>query len=115
MIAFRLLLVVMLLGLGSYTGLVIGQEGLEFLSVFFGDIAKLDWRGQFNLDFGLMLGLSALWTAWRENFSLRGYGLAALAFGGGAMFLCTYLLVLTLTEKGDMARVLTGDRPRTSP
>jgi hypothetical protein len=38
---------------------VITNHGLGLFSVFFGDVAKLGWAGQFNADFMAILGLSA--------------------------------------------------------
>ena len=55
-----------------------------------------------------MLALSALWTAWRNEFSGAGLALAALALFGGAWFLSTYLLVLIAQTKGDVRQLLLG-------
>ena len=108
MIAFRTLLVLMFAVLTIYTVLVIGAEGWNLLGVFFADMAKMQWPGQFNLDFMLMLTLSGLWVAWRHQFSAAGLGLGVLAFFGGALFLSIYLLIQTLRTKGDMRVVLLG-------
>jgi len=110
-VGFRILLVALLLTLGGYTALVIARHGLDLLPIFFGDIAKVGWSGQFNLDFLCFLTLSALWTAWRNAFSPAGWLLAVVAFFGGAGFLLPYLLLLTLRARGDMATVMLG-RPR---
>ena len=91
-----------------YTVMVIGAEGWNLLGVFFADMAKMQWPGQFNLDFMLMLTLSGLWVAWRHHFSAAGLGLGVLAFFGGALFLSIYLLIQTLRTKGDMRVVLLG-------
>ena len=111
MAGFRVLLVVLFLALGGYTALVVARHGLDLLPIFFGDMAKLGWAGQFNLDFLCFLILSALWTAWRNGFSPLGLVLAVVAFFGGSGFLLPYLLVLTLRARGDMAVVLLG-KPR---
>ena len=108
MIAFRALLVLMFVALATYTAMVINTEGWELLSIFFSDMAKMQWPGQFNLDFMLMLTLSGLWVAWRHQFSAAGLGLGVLAFFGGALFLSVYLLIQTLRTKGDMRVVLLG-------
>lgn len=108
--AFQLLLIALWLVLAGYTGLVIARHGLDLLPIFFGDIAKLAWPGQFNLDFLCFLVLSALWTAWRSGFSAGGLALALVAFFGGAGFLLPYLLWLTISTRGDMPRVLMGVR-----
>jgi hypothetical protein len=108
--AFRALIVVLWVGLAAYTAVVISQHGIDLLPIFFGDIATLGWPGQFNLDFLCFLILSALWTGWRNAFSSAGLLLAVPAFFGGAGFLLPYLLVLTFREKGDLVRVLIGDR-----
>jgi hypothetical protein len=110
MIAFRLLLLVLWVVLAVYTGFVIAEHGMTLLPIFFGDIAKMTWPGQFNLDFLWFLTLSAFWTTWRANFSLPSLLLAVVAFFGGAGFLLPYLLFLTSRSKGDMASVLLGRR-----
>ncbi|MGY2733171.1 hypothetical protein ACVWYO_000845 [Sphingomonas sp. UYP23] len=108
MVAFRGFLVAAWVVLVAYTGIVVARHGLGFLPVFFGDIAAGQWPGQFNLDFSCFLLLSALWTAWRNSFSIVGMVLAIIAFVGGAGFLLPYLAVLTITTRGDMASVLLG-------
>jgi hypothetical protein len=110
MLPFRFLLAAMWLVLLAYTALVIAAHGLNLIPVFFGDIARMGWPGQFNLDFLMFLVLSALWTAWRDRFSPVGLLLALVALFGGAGFLLPYLLILTLRAQGDMARVLLGRR-----
>lgn len=110
MTAFRTLLGILWLVLAAYTAVVVSRHGADLLPIFFGDIAAVAWPGQFNLDFLCFLSLSALWTAWRNAFSTGGLLLAVPAFFGGAGFLLPYLLFLTFREKGDLARVLIGDR-----
>ena len=112
MTAFRVLLVALWVGLAVYTGIVIAREGMNLLPIFFGDMAKLIWPGQFNLDFLCFLVLSALWTAWRNGFSAAGLGLSVPAFLGGAGFLLPYLFVLSLHARGDMKKVLLGIHAR---
>lgn len=106
--AFQLLLVAMVAVLSAYTSKVIAGHGWDLLSVFFGDMGRLTWPGQFNLDFMFMLALSATWVGWRHRFSIAGLGLALLAFFGGASFLCVYLLVVSLQAKGNIREVLLG-------
>lgn len=110
MTGFRILLTAIFVVLLAYTAVVIAHHGWDLLSVFFGDMGKMAWPGQFNLDFMFMLTLSGLWVAWRHRFSAPGLGLALLAFFGGASFLSVYLLILTLQTRGDMRQVLLGRR-----
>jgi hypothetical protein len=105
MTAFRALLAVLWVVIAGYTGVVIANHGLGLLGVFFGDMAKMGWPGQFNLDFMCMLMLSGLWVAWRHRFSGAGLALGLMAFVGGAFFLTAYLLVASVQAEGD-ARVL---------
>src|SRR3546814_10511094 len=81
--SFRTLLVILWLALAAYTAVVISRHGLGLLPIFFGDMAKLGWPGQFNLDFLSFLILSALWTAWRNGFTAIALLLALIAFFGG--------------------------------
>ncbi|NCA01748.1 MAG: hypothetical protein EBS87_06085, partial [Sphingomonadaceae bacterium] len=94
--AFRIYLILSWIALLIYTALVIADHGMGLLPIFFGDIGRMGWPGQFNLDFMLMLSLSALWTAWRNGFSALGLGLGLIAFFGGAGFLLPYLLILSI-------------------
>ena len=108
MATFRTSLIILWAILAGYTAVVISRHGLGLLPIFFGDIGKIGWPGQFNLDFLCFLDLSAGWTAWRNAFSVSGLLLALLAFFGGAGFLLPYLFFLTFRERGNIARVLTG-------
>jgi hypothetical protein len=110
MMPFRILLLAMFALLALYTSVTIGAHGWNLLSVFFGDIARMGWPGQFNLDFSMMLTLSALWVLWRNEFSGVGIALAPVALFGGAMFLTLYLFALSLQTKGDVRAMLIGPR-----
>ena len=108
MLLFRILLIAMIINIVGYTLLTGMVYGWDLMPVFFGDIAKLNWPGQFNTDFLSMLVLSASWTMWRNNFKPVGIALGVLALFGGIMFLAVYLLVLTFKTDGDMKTVLLG-------
>ena len=110
MLPLRLILSLMLVAVVAYTGVVIARHGPDLFPVFFGDIARMGWAGQFNLDFMCMLALSALWVAWRHRFSAAGLALALLAFIGGTPFLCIYLLIESTRSGGDMRALLLGLR-----
>jgi hypothetical protein len=110
MIPFRVLLVVLLVALSGYTAIVVANHGLNLLPVFFGDIARVAWPGQFNMDFLGFLILSGVWTAWRHNFSPPGLALGAVAVLGGMMFLSIYLLIASAQAKGDVRVLLLGAR-----
>jgi hypothetical protein len=91
-----------------YTSIVIANHGLGLLPVFFGDIAKMGWPGQFNLDFMGFLLLSGFWLAWRHHFSPAGLALGVLGFFGGAPVLTAYLFLASRTAKGP-AELLLGE------
>lgn len=110
MTVFRVLLAIGWGVLAAYTAVVISREGLDLLPVFFGDITALTWSGQFNLDFLLMLTLSALWIAWRHRFSPVGMALAAGVLVGGILFLIPYLLIASFAAKGDAKVLLLGQQ-----
>lgn len=111
MVGFRMLLGAMFVLLLAYTSVTIANHGWNLFPVFFGDMWRFGWPGQFNFDFMLMLMLSALWVAWRNRFSAGGLALSVLALFGGASFLTVYLLVLSIQTRGDMITLLTG-QPR---
>lgn len=108
MAAFRALLIVLWVCITGYTAIVIFNHGLGLFPVFFGDIAKMGWPGQFNLDFMSLLALSGLWVAWRHQFSGAGLALGLLAFFGGAFFLTGYLLVVSAQARSDASELLLG-------
>ena len=111
--AFRALLIVLLLTVVVYTLPVVAEHGLlSLLPTFFGDMTKMGWPGQFNLDFLGFLTLSAVWTAWRNHFSGNGLLLAVIAFFGGIPFLTTYLLILSVQSGGNVAVMLLGGTRR---
>lgn len=109
MTLFRLFLATCLVAIAAYTSVTIANHGLNLLPVFFGDMAEMGWPGQFNLDFMCFLALSALWVAWRHQFSASGLALAVIAFFGGMLFLSIYLLVHTGRTRGDMKVLLLGE------
>ena len=109
MTLFRVFLGVMLAVIALYTVAVIAQHGLSLFPVFFGDIVAMGWPGQFNLDFLGMLMLSALWTAWRNEFTPKGLLLGLLALLFGAPFLTIYLLVLSVQNQGNLKQMLLGE------
>lgn len=107
---FRALLVIILVTVSAYTMPVIAEHGLlVLLPTFFSDMAKMGWPGQFNLDFLGFLTLSAVWTAWRNQFSGTGLVLGVMAFFLGAPFLTTYLLILSFRLNGDVKAMLLGE------
>jgi hypothetical protein len=110
--AFRSLLLASGAILAVYTTLVIAVHGWGLFGVFFGDMRAMGWPGQFNLDFTILLALSALWVAWRHGFSGAGLLLGLTAFFGGSLFLTSYLFIVSVVAKGDLREMLLG-RART--
>ena len=104
----RILLVTIFATITAYTSVVAANHGLNLLPVFFGDMAKLGWPGQFNLDFMCMLTLSGLWVAWRHRFGILGTALGLTAVFGGALFLSVYLLIESYRCGGDVRSLLLG-------
>ncbi|MBK8599114.1 MAG: hypothetical protein IPP07_22980 [Holophagales bacterium] len=107
---FRTLLLAAWALLAVYTVLVIADHGWGLFGVFLGDLRSMGWPGQFNLDFTLLLALSASWVAWRHRFSVPGLLLGLTAFFGGALFLTAYLFGASLVAKGDVKELLLGRR-----
>lgn len=93
-----------------YTIIAISNDGFDLITPYLSDIFALNWSGQFNLDFAMYLVMSALWIAWRHDFSGAGLMLAAVASVGGMLFFAAYLLVQIGRADGDVERLLLGDR-----
>ncbi len=70
---FHALLTLLLLTLAGYAAVVISDHGIGLFPLFFGDMAAMTWPGQFNLDFMLMLLLSALWVSCGTSSRRRGW------------------------------------------
>ena len=110
MTALRTIAITFLGIITIYTIVAISNDGFDLITPFVGDILSFGWSGQFNLDFMMYLILSALWIAWRHEFSSAGITLAALASVGGMLFFAVYLLVQIGRADGDMAALLLGRR-----
>ncbi len=105
MTALRILLLAMTLGIVAYTGIAGTNHGWDLVSVFLSNLTALNWSGQFNYDFLCYLILSAVWLAWRHEFSPGGIALGAAASVLGIFFFGPYLL-WAITRSGGDARVL---------
>jgi hypothetical protein len=108
MTGFRILLVTLFTIVVVYTLIVVANHGTGLFQVFFGDIARMGWPGQFNLDFMGFLTLSGVWLAWRHHFSPAGLALGVLGFLGGIPLLTVYLFIVSFQANGDIAEVMLG-------
>lgn len=106
--AFRVLLAILFATIVAYTAVVVSNHGLGLLPIFIGDIAKMEWPGQFNLDFLGFLTLSGLWFAWRHEFTAAGLALGVLGFFFGMPMLAAYLFMASQRLEGDWAALLLG-------
>lgn len=107
---FRIFLYALIFIVGGYTSKVLLEDGFLILfEIFFAQIQAWQWPGQFNVDFSTFLALSALWTAWRHCFSLKGLLMGMVAFVFGMGFLAPYLLWLTY-QTNDIYHVFAGDQ-----
>jgi hypothetical protein len=109
MTLFRVYLVTVLVVLAGYTLAVGLEHGWNLLSIFFSNIAQMNWPGQFNMDFLTFLSLSGLWVAWRHRFTAGAIGLGIIAVFGGMMFLAPYLLWASAQARGDVRILLLGN------
>lgn len=108
MTIIRVIWASMLAAISIYTFDVIGRHGWNFVTPFFAAVSQQDWQGQFNADFLGMLILSAIWTGWRNGWSLQGNILALMALSLGAPFLCCYFLILSLKSGATPSSILLG-------
>lgn len=110
MLMFRLALAAMGIGLAIYTGIVIPTHGWNFVPFYFANLADVGWPGQFNLDFTILGMLAGLWILWRNHCSPVSILLVVLLVPFVSMLLTAYLLYLSWRERGDIVRILVGDR-----
>jgi hypothetical protein len=108
MTLFRILLAALFAIILIYTGIVGSNHGWNLMPIFVGDIIKMAWAGQFNVDFSCFLTLSATWLMWRHHFTASGIFLGVCGFFGGALFLTGYLLIASFQVDGDVNALLLG-------
>ncbi len=107
---FNIIVVLLWIGLTAYSGVVVYNHGVDFVSVAIQIIAATGWSGQFALDFVCYLLLSALWVAWRHRFTASAWLLALAALVGGYLYFGLYLAVIGYRARGDVRAILLGER-----
>lgn len=108
--SLKILLSILALVVFSYTIFVFQKEGTDLFSVFFSNVKSISWSGQFNLDFMSYLKLSGLWIMWRNHFSGKSILIGFAAMILGIIFFAPYVLILLAQEKGELKKVLIGNR-----
>ncbi|MEL6111151.1 MAG: hypothetical protein AAFU85_34520 [Planctomycetota bacterium] len=108
MTTLRLFLLAAAILIYAMTAIASVRHGVNWPAVAIQDLMALDWRSQFDTDFLTYLFLGALWIAWRQGFSTRGYVFAFLSIFLGGMFSFPYLLWATYQTKGDPTALLLG-------
>lgn len=103
---FRVYLLLVFVAVLVYTFKTAQNYTWNLFPVFFSDLVKMNWSGQFNFDFLCFLSFSGLWVSWRNRFSIPGIVLGLIAFVGGTMFLAPYLIYLSVKTKGNIWEVL---------
>jgi hypothetical protein len=109
-ITLKLVLLAQTLSLVIYTYLAQMNEGWGLVGQVSKNLIAMGWNGQFNLDFACYLLLSAWWILWRNDFKPISFAIAILAGLIGIMFFAPYLVYLLAAEKGNLKRVLVGNR-----
>lgn len=105
---FQLVVVALFLTVLIYTGVVVSEHGPSFLPAYINVLIQYDWPGQFSLDFGGYLLLSALWIAWRHHARPVGLLLAVLAGIGGLLVFAPYLWIVSRQSEGSITTMLLG-------
>jgi hypothetical protein len=93
-----------------YTFFSFQREGANLFQIFVANITALNWSGQFNLDFSCYLTLSGLWIMWRNKFNSNSILFGIVAMILGIMAFAPYLLYLLTIEKGDLKKVVIGNK-----
>ena len=109
MILLRIFLIISAVIIFTITYFVSTSYGINWPSVFFGDILNMNWRSQFNVDFLIHLFLLATWIAWREGFTAKGYLFGFLSIFLGGMFGFLYILYASVPANGDPKVLLLGE------
>lgn len=108
MTILRTLCIALFVVVAVYTVTVVVNHGANLVPIYFADLFSGSWTGQFVLDFSTYLLMSALWVAWRHQFSAAGIGFAVLAGVGGMLVFSIYLTVAIGAARGDMRVLLLG-------
>lgn len=108
MTLFRILLSILIVTIYATTLVTMSLNGADFLTAYFSALVSGTWQGQFNLDFGMYLVLSALWIMWRGGFgaSVVMIGLAAGLLG--MLVFAPYVLWISYKERGDVQQIFLG-------
>lgn len=93
-----------------YTFYVGTEDGWSFIEVGFANIKAMSWEGQFLSDFNCYLLLSGIWIMWRNHFSAKSIAFSLFPMILGIIVFAPYLIYLIVKEKGNLTRVLVGDR-----
>lgn len=104
------LLIAQTIAILCYTFFSFQTEGANLFQVFVANMTALNWSGQFNLDFSCYLTLSGLWIMWRNQFNVTSILLGIITMILGIMLFAPYLLYLLTIEKGDIKKVIIGNR-----
>lgn len=93
-----------------YTVYVACYHGMDLFPIFVDNIIGMNWSGQFNLDFSCYLLLSGVWIVWRNNYKPFSLLLALCATIIGIICFAPYVVYLLVVEKGNVVKVLIGER-----
>ena len=106
----KILLALMAISVSVYTIFAFQNEGGNLFQIFISNLAALNWNGQFSLDFSCYLILSGIWIMWRNRFSVSSIVFAMFATIIGITLFAPYLLFLLYKEKGDIKKLIIGNR-----
>lgn len=115
MLTLRSITAIMFTCILGYTIIAISNDGWNLVPIFIGSLISMTWQGQFNADFVCYLMLSALWIAWRHNFSNGGIVMALAASLCGMLFFAAYLFVQAGKANNDLVTLLLGQHTRNKP
>jgi hypothetical protein len=110
MLFLRVLSAVFFVVICIYTFSVVTTEGWNFFPSFFDNLFAVTWAGQINLDFSFYLMSTALWVAWRNNFTVVAVATAVVVGIGGMLLMAAYLCALTFTSNGSLVSLLLGNK-----
>lgn len=96
------------------TWLAVKSLGIDWPSIFFGDILNNEWRAQFNIDFLFHLILFCSWVIWRERSKLVGVVCGILCIFGGGLFGFMYLFFVSLKSEGNVSKFFLGKHYKTA-
>lgn len=108
MTTLRTFLLISTVAIYAITIIASSSHGFNWPAVALSDLAALDWRTQFDIDFIIHLLMLAAWVIWREGATAKAYAFGFLSVVMGGMFSFPYIIYASYKARGEVRLLLLG-------